>query len=148
MGCMVAHMERMQGVHPRLWELVRQWCAKLDFDILITSGVRTNQQQADIYAQGRTKPGKVVTRAPTAALTPHGRRFFEGVAYGCAIDAYPVDGDAPDYTNLEKYQAMADVADGLGGIAWGGRFKGLPDYGHFEYATWRLAPPAPDVIQS
>jgi peptidoglycan L-alanyl-D-glutamate endopeptidase CwlK len=134
----------MQGVHPQLWELVRLWCAKLDFDVLIASGVRTNREQADLYALGRTKPGKIVTYASGAALTPHGRRFFDGKAYGCAIDAYPAINNAPEFDDMSKLQAMAEAADGLGGIVWGGRFKNLPDYGHWEIATWRLSPAAPD----
>lgn len=34
---------------------------KQDFGILKKGGIRTHKEQAEMYAQGRTKPGKVIT---------------------------------------------------------------------------------------
>ncbi|MBH8600228.1 M15 family metallopeptidase, partial [Thermoactinomyces sp. CICC 23799] len=36
---------------------------KAGLDILITDGLRTFAEQNELYAQGRTKPGKIVTNA-------------------------------------------------------------------------------------
>ena len=44
--------------------LCNQWCVKMDtagIDYLITCTGRTQLEQEELYAQGRTKPGKIVT---------------------------------------------------------------------------------------
>ena len=33
----------------------------MPFDVIVVEGVRTEKRQQELYAQGRTKPGKVVT---------------------------------------------------------------------------------------
>ena len=42
-----------------------------------TSGMRTFEQQDALYAQGRTKPGKICTKAPGG---------FSAHQYGAAVD--------------------------------------------------------------
>lgn len=138
------HEERLRGVHPQLILLVRAWEAQLPWRILICSGVRTDAQQAALYAQGRTAPGKIVTNAPTAAESPHGRRYFNGTPWGCAIDAVRAsDSGEALWEDLDSLEQMAEVAERLG-MVWGGRWKRLKDWDHFELPEWRLWPHAKD----
>lgn len=51
----------------------------------VAEGYRTFQEQADIYAQGRTKPGKVVT------YSPPGTSYHN---WGLAVDIAPIIFDA------------------------------------------------------
>ena len=52
---------RFSGVDLRLVDIAQEACQVLPFDVIVVEGVRTIQRQQDLYAQGRTKPGKVVT---------------------------------------------------------------------------------------
>ena len=52
---------RFSGVDQRLVDIAQEACQALQFDVIVVEGVRTIQRQLDLYAQGRTKPGKVVT---------------------------------------------------------------------------------------
>lgn len=52
---------RFSGVDQRLVSIAQEACRLLPFDVIVVEGVRTIQRQRDLYAQGRTKPGKIVT---------------------------------------------------------------------------------------
>lgn len=147
----------LRGVHPQLVLLAKSWTVQLSFNIQILNGVRTNAEQARLYAQGRTAPGRIVTQAATAALSPHGRRFFNGAPYGCAFDAMPLD-DAgnlqwfppgnpregqPTLEGIQRLRMMAVYAQRQGCV-WGGEWTSFPDLDHFQLLTWREAPAAPD----
>lgn len=56
----------IEDMHPALQQRVRQFtsdCAAAGLDVLITCTHRTNAEQEQLYAQGRTRPGRIVTRA-------------------------------------------------------------------------------------
>ena len=52
---------RFSGVDQRLVDIAQEACTALPFDVIVVEGVRTKQRQRDLFAQGRTKPGKIVT---------------------------------------------------------------------------------------
>ncbi len=57
---------RLQAVHPVLADKVRQMAATLlqeGIEIRVVQGLRTHDEQAALYAQGRTAPGSIVTDA-------------------------------------------------------------------------------------
>lgn len=58
---MIFNKKRFSGVDQRLVDIAQEACQVLPFDVIVVEGVRTIQRQRDLYAQGRTKPGKVVT---------------------------------------------------------------------------------------
>ena len=97
------------------------------YQIVISEGYRSNYRQAQLYAQGRTTGGNIVTGArPGQSLHNHGR----------AIDVTFIDRSgrlmSPDEANsLGLYEKIVPVADQMG-IRWGGRFPGLVDKPHFE----------------
>ncbi|MFI8684126.1 M15 family metallopeptidase [Brevundimonas diminuta] len=101
-------------------------------DFLVTEGVRTPERQRELYAQGRTKPGRKVTWTLTS------NHFVQKSGYGHAVDLcpYPVDWD-----DLTKFAAIADamkraaLMEGVR-LAWGGDWKAPegPDRPHFELA--------------
>ena len=56
--------QRLTQVWPTLALRVRQMAltlATLNIDIRVTQGLRTVAEQEELYAQGRTTPGKIVT---------------------------------------------------------------------------------------
>jgi len=90
---------------PKFEPLVQEWlyqCQLKGFDIKITQGRRTQKYQDELYAQGRTKPGKIVT------WTRNSKHIK-----GTAID-YAFKGSIP-YPNIDShYKKIADVGVELG----------------------------------
>lgn len=84
-------------------------CRKRGADYFAISGYRSFKKQGDLHAQGRTKPGKIVTNA-TPGFSAHN--------YGVAED-WCKDKDAtraglqPDW-NLSEYVILAEEAVKLG----------------------------------
>jgi len=125
-----------------LVQAVSIW-ANLPYDVLILNGVRTDAQQAALYAEGRTAPGNVVTNASAAATSAHGRKLFPEGAFGCACDAIPCVGGKALWQDTDKLQAMAAMVAPMQ-VVWGGSWQSLKDYDHFEMADWKQHEPVPD----
>ncbi len=77
---MIYGLDKLNGCHPALWVAAGYIGLHSHWDWKITSGVRTTAETAELYAQGRTIPGVIVTDAGPGT-TPH--------EFGCAIDMYP-----------------------------------------------------------
>jgi peptidoglycan L-alanyl-D-glutamate endopeptidase CwlK len=89
--------------------------------IKVISGLRTYDEQNDLYAQGRTKPGKIVTNA---------RGGYSNHNFGIAFDIGVFEGsryldDSP------KYKAVGVLGVDLG-LEWGGNWKTIQDEPHFQ----------------
>jgi len=90
-------------------------------EIKITSGTRTYEEQAALYAQGRTKPGPIVTRAkPGSSWHNH----------GCAFD-FSVFQDGKYVPESPLYKKVGAIGKALG-LTWGGDFQSITDEPHFE----------------
>ncbi len=113
--------------------------------VRIVQGLRTIAEQDALYAQGRTKPGPIVTKAK-------GGSSFHN--YGLAIDfAILTDTDGNGSYNDLSWDIKRDndkdgVADWLevvrvfeaAGWEWGGKWATLKDYPHLQKTfglTWR-----------
>jgi len=79
----------MIGLYPNYVKLLRHALARGVMDFAVIDGVRTLEYQKDLYAQGRTKPGKIVT------WTLNSKHLVQPDGYGHAFDIvpYPVDWD-------------------------------------------------------
>lgn len=124
--------EKMQGLHPDLYAVIIHAIGITPVDFGITQGVRTKEEQEALYAQGRTKPGKIVT------WTMNSKHLKQPDGYGHAFDVGAfLNGKL---TWEEKYyDDIADVilkaAKDVGvNIKWGGTWK-TPDRPHFELET-------------
>ena len=100
--------------------------------IVISQGVRTISEQNELYAQGRTKPGQIVTNARG------GYSFHNfGVAVDFALlmpDGKSVSWDMKrdgDSDRESDWQEVAKIGKALG-FTWGGDFVSFKDYPHFE----------------
>lgn len=98
----------------RLFEYAQQ---VMNMTPAVTSTLRTCAKQNELYAQGRTAPGAVVTNA-RGCLSWH--------VLARAVDITLPGGKVEDYEELGIYW------ENLGGY-WGGRIQGLGDWGHFEW---------------
>ena len=102
-------------------ELLRQLAAQ-GLTFKVTSGSRTQAEQDALYAQGRTKPGPVVT------WTRKSRHIG-----GRAIDLTLFSGKNPVWESKHYYTA-GKFGKELG-LVWGGDWKRTKDLPHFELAA-------------
>lgn len=123
--------QNMLNVKPQLVRVVRRALEISPADFIVIEGRRTIERQRELYSQGRTTPGKIVT------WTMQSKHLT-----GDAVDLLPVvggwEGDFPAIKN-----AMFAAAKELGvKIRWGADWnqngrpyeKGETDSPHFELA--------------
>lgn len=117
-------VDRLNKLHPKVRNTFKNFIeaaeTRLNITLRITDGYRSIAQQDELYAQGRTKPGKIVTNSK-------GGQSYHN--YGLAVDLVPMVGNKPDYNY--DYEKIKEIAAEYG-IAWGGDFKRLVDKPHFE----------------
>lgn len=132
-------LKEQKGVHPKLLKVIYRAldiCAATggpDFGTI--EGVRTPARQRELYAQGRTKPGKKVTWTLTS------NHFINPkTGYGHAVDLF-----AGDWNNIADFNAIAKAMFQASHelnipIRWGAdwdrdgnwRERGETDSPHFE----------------
>ncbi len=94
--------------------------------IKIISALRTFAEQDELFAQGRTKPGKKVTNA---------RGGFSNHNFGIAFDVGVFEGNKYLPESV-KYKAVGVLGTDLG-LEWGGNWKTIVDQPHFQLRpTW------------
>jgi peptidoglycan L-alanyl-D-glutamate endopeptidase CwlK len=122
------------------------WLAGNYVTVIITCTWRSPEEQAALYARGRTKPGRIVTWAKPGQsehnAVMNGRpaaRAFDVVPLragkpvwgtgGNGIDEDPRD-DATD--DLEVWQRVGAIGERVG-LSWAGRWpRGKREFPHFE----------------
>lgn len=124
--------DKLQGLHPQLISKVNQVIAAmhaLGFDLVVTQGLRTTQQQQALYAQGRTKPGHIVTNADGVTNKSNHQAHSDG--YGHAADfAFRVAGTI-SWAETLPWKCMGECAKSLG-LKWGGDWHVILDRPHVE----------------
>jgi peptidoglycan L-alanyl-D-glutamate endopeptidase CwlK len=106
-------------VQPYARALVRK-AAQHGITIKVLSGLRTYEEQNDLFAQGRTKSGRIVTKA---------RGGFSNHNFGIAFDIGVFEGKYLDES--PKYKAVGVLGMDLG-LEWGGNWKTIVDQPHFQ----------------
>lgn len=99
-------------------------------DYVCIAGHRTWAQQDALYAQGRSAPGPIVTRAQ-GGFSNH--NFGIAADFGVFRDKSYLDECNPILAN-RIHEAVAIHARKLG-FEWGGDWKSLSDCPHFELST-------------
>lgn len=123
---------KFESLEPEFKEKIGALCAELGalgIICVVTSGRRTIAEQNQLYAQGRSEPGKIVTNA-RGGSSPHN--------FGLAADLCPLDPKtkelwwtAPD----EIWRVIAVKAQSMGLVA-GYFFHSIVDKPHVEDPTW------------
>src|SRR5215475_4700174 len=98
-----------------------QKAALNEIRIRIISGLRTYEEQDELYAKGRTKPGPKVTNA---------RGGYSNHNFGIAFDIGVFEGNKY-LTDSPKYKAVGVLGTDLG-LEWGGNWKTIVDEPHFQ----------------
>ena len=110
----------MPEVRPLARALVHK-AAAMGLQIRIISGFRTYEEQAALYAQGRSAPGRVITNA---------RPGYSNHNFGIAFDVGVFEGSRY-LGESPKYKAVGALGMDIG-LEWGGSWKTLVDEPHFQ----------------
>ncbi|NBP02784.1 MAG: M15 family peptidase [Proteobacteria bacterium] len=124
-------------LHSKVQQVFRNWILECQilakaygYEYKAISGNRTWEEQAKIYAQGRTAPGKIVTNAKPGYSN---HNFGIAVDMGVFKEGKYLDGSK--LSEAEMFHRKAAMIAEKYGIEWGGSWKSFKDYPHFEYKT-------------
>lgn len=118
-------------IHPWLdykLSLLLKQCEKQGIYLIITEGFRTKEYQDELYAKGRTKPGKVVTNAKGDSYSS---QHQWGIAFDIAINDNKLLYDEKMIKKVAKIAKSSKV-----GLGWGGDWKSIVDTPHFYLKKW------------
>ena len=117
----------LDDLNPKVKKLAEQFikaCKDAGIDILIYSTYRDAESQNELYAQGRTKPGRIVTNAK-AGFSYHNWR--------CAFDFVPIVNGKARWDDSATYAKCGAIAEDLG-FEWAGRWSGkLKETAHLQF---------------
>ena len=116
----------LKDLDPYVAGLAKQFiaaCKKQGIDLLVTSTYRDNESQDALYAQGRTKAGRIVTNAKA------GQSFHN---YRIAFDVVPIVNGKPQWNDFRTFQKIGAIGKSVG-LDWGGDWKSIKDYPHFQW---------------
>jgi peptidoglycan L-alanyl-D-glutamate endopeptidase CwlK len=104
--------------------------AEEGIDLLITCTWRSDEEQAALYAQGRTKPGKIVTGARPGQSRHNVMKG--GKPASRAVDVVPLEnGKCMWDPSHPSWARIAEIGEGLG-LEWAGRWKRMREFPHFQ----------------
>lgn len=126
-------------LHPRLQEKANELvalCKKNGITIKIGECYRSVEEQNALYAQGRTKPGNIVTNAKGTSYSSQHQWF---IAFDFYLDM-DIDGDgkkSDDAFNNKKstFNKVGKLGKSIG-LGWGGDWKSPVDLPHFYLPDW------------
>ena len=117
---------RLEDLEPETRLLCQRFLAECELSglrVVVIHTLRTPEEQALIYAQGRTRPGAIVTNAkPGESWHNFGRAF--DVAFRVGETGISWDG---------PWEAIGVIGERCG-LKWGGRWR-RPDRPHFEHTA-------------
>lgn len=101
--------------------------AQAGLDVLIYCTLRLFAEQTQLYAIGRTEPGKIVTNAK-AGESAHN--------YGFAIDGAPLIQGRIAWDDHAHWQIYGEIAESIG-LEWAGSWVHMPEFPHIQLPKWR-----------
>ena len=124
-------LERLNGVHPDLIRLIKRAIYISEVDFVIVQGLRTLAEQKANVAKG-------------ASQTMNSRHFPGKEGYGCAVDIAAWVENKIAWVPISLYHKIHEAFVKAGQVedvkfTWGGSWKSLQDYGHFEL-QWAVYP--------
>lgn len=125
---------RLEDLHPLMRPMVGAFlvfCAGEGIDILVTCTYRSDEEQARLYAQGRTKPGAKVTNAKPGQSMHNFR--FDGKPASLAVDVVPMQHGKPVWSaSAPVWQRVGKLGEEAG-LEWAGRWKRFREFPHFQH---------------
>lgn len=112
---------------PNAQRKAREWlrkCREAGINVKVICGTRTYDEQAELYAKGRTKPGKKVTKA---------RPGYSWHNFGVAWDFVVFDEKGQPLWDSPLMDRCGRIGEEIG-LEWGGSWKRLVDKPHLQLA--------------
>ena len=119
-------MAKLELLKPKIRGLAERLineCKNLGYQVTITQTLRTIEEQDALYAQGRTKPGNIVTKAK-GGYSLHN--------FGVAFDICPIVNGKAAWNDTALFKKIGEIGVSLG-LEWGGTWTSFPDLPHFQY---------------
>ena len=116
---------KIEDLHPHVASLCRKFierCKEAGVDVLVTSTYRDHESQNALYAQGRTAPGKIVTKAK-GGQSLHNHKV--------AFDVVPLVNGKAIWNDEGLWRKIGQIGQEVG-LEWGGNWK-FQDKPHFQY---------------
>lgn len=117
---------KIEDLHPTVAVLCRKWlaeCQAQGIPVLITSTYRDAEYQNSLYAEGRARPGRIVTNARA------GQSFHN---YRMAFDFVPLVAQAPAWNDMALITRCGEIGEKVG-LQWAGRWKHMREYLHLQF---------------
>ena len=121
----------IKDLHPKLQPLAVEFakaCHNKGVDVLIYMTYRSCKEQDELYEQGRTRKGNIVTNAK-GGKSAH-NYTVNGEPASLAFDAVPIIRKQCVWDDDFLWDRMGEAADEVG-LKWGGRWKNFKDKPHF-----------------
>lgn len=138
----------LQVLYNRFHDRCRRdpWFLRNGITILLTCTYRSNEEQAKLYAQGRSHPGRIVTNAKPGqslhnATTPQGEpaaRAFDVVPLRHGKPVWGTAGDGIDDDPTDDHEDDLEVWERVGahmeavGLEWAGRWTRFREFPHAQ----------------
>lgn len=121
---------KVEDLTPEMQEKVKLFQASMKLagiDFILTATFRDQERQNALYAQGRTKPGKVVTWTRNSRHTK--RTAFDIAILRSGQPTWDTKIDLNE-NDIPDYQEAGKIGESVG-LEWGGKWH-PPDYPHFQ----------------
>jgi peptidoglycan LD-endopeptidase CwlK len=132
---------KLTDLHPLMQPLVVDFLARVEMegiDLLVTCTYRSDEEQAALYAIGRTKPGRRVTNAPPGRSMHNFR--FGGKPASLAVDVVPLANGKPVWSAADPvWQKVGEIGEAAG-LEWAGRWKRGPRVPSFPTSSCQICP--------
>lgn len=131
-------LQRLNGVHPRLVQTIKEAIINSPFDFVILQGFRTAEEQYKLFLQGRKTAGKKVTNCDGYKNKSNHQAKSDGFGYAIDFGIYDKNCNGNvDWNSINKYKAVAQHIMNVGAknglvIGWGGNWNNTKDYPHIE----------------
>lgn len=121
--------DKLKDVDPTLADFAKRLTkgmASIGHPMFVSEGFRSVERQAELYAQGRTAPGKIVTNAK-----PGESKHNTGKAVDIVFDA------ANPWADSHPWNLAGQVGESIARamnlkVSWGGKWPGFKDLPHWE----------------
>ena len=114
-------------------EQLIQMCRERGLNIGLGETLRTVEEQNNMYAQGRTKPGPIITNAK-------GTDYNSQHQWGIAFDFFKNE-TGRAYSDIQFFEQVRALAKSIG-LGWGGDWTKPKDRPHIYWNQWGSIPTA------
>jgi peptidoglycan L-alanyl-D-glutamate endopeptidase CwlK len=124
----------LNDLHPAMQPMAAEFlnnCKAAGIDLLVTCTWRSGAEQDALYAQGRTTPGSIVTRAK-AGQSRH-NHTLSGRPASLALDVVPLRLGKPVWAASDAiWQDVGRIGKACG-LEWAGEWTRMREFPHFQH---------------